>query len=194
MAQNSQSSLISTPTSQLSIAASTVVNDPPEELTWHSERWLRSIRPPIKRRGVAQSRIWQYGSYYIMLSKPTISAWRCDRCPYHHLISFKHDGTSNARRHLEYHHNIICPKETTVEVSREVQEEVELEEIEENEDSSTPGPIIRGLVQIVNVDDFRFHLVRWIVEKHLPFAVVEDVNGVEGGDRGRDAYSGMLSK
>jgi hypothetical protein len=28
----------------------------------------------------------------------------------------------------------------------------------------------------VNIDDFRFHLVRWIVERHIPFTVIEDTN------------------
>jgi len=37
-------------------------------------------------------------------------------------------------------------------------------------------PQIRGLVQTVNFDTYRYHLIRWIVERHLPFTIVEDAN------------------
>jgi hypothetical protein len=34
----------------------------------------------------------------------------------------------------------------------------------------------RSLYHVINIAAFRFHLIRWIVERHIPFTVVEDVN------------------
>ena len=33
---------------------------------------------------------------------------------------------------------------------------------------------MKGLIQTVNIDTFRYYLTRWIVERHIPFTVVED--------------------
>lgn len=48
------------------------------------------------------------------------------------------------------------------------------EEEEKVQDRSKKG--YKMLYTTVNFDNFRFHLIRWIVERHIPFSVVEDQN------------------
>jgi hypothetical protein len=38
------------------------------------------------------------------------------------------------------------------------------------------SPQVKGLVQTINIDSFRYYLTRWIVKHHIPFSVVEDTN------------------
>lgn len=45
---------------------------------------------------------------------------------------------------------------------------------EEDEAEVSESPYVKGLVQAVNIDTFRYYLTRWIVERHIPFTVVED--------------------
>jgi hypothetical protein len=38
------------------------------------------------------------------------------------------------------------------------------------------GPQYRELYYIVDIDTFRFYLIRWIVERHILFTIIEDIN------------------
>jgi hypothetical protein len=39
-----------------------------------------------------------------------------------------------------------------------------------------PSPEYSSLKTVVKIDNFRYHMTRWIVENHLPFTVIKDVN------------------
>src|ERR1700754_3758144 len=85
-------------------------------------------------------------------------------CP---CMILMHDSISNARKHIKSQHrvdlySIIARKRSYIE--------------EENSLVVQRSPQIKGLVQSVNLDHFRYYLVRWVVEKHIPFGVIEDDN------------------
>ena len=48
--------------------------------------------------------------------------------------------------------------------------------LEEEGKEAKSQPIVKGLIQMVNLDTFRYHLIRWVVERYIPFTVVKDVN------------------
>lgn len=166
---NSQSSLPSTvpPTStpsSLSLAQPPTVDFGPDTLSWEGVEWIRVERTVNKRRGVIPSPIWQWGSDYINVTDPTHHAWRCGLCVKQYLISFKQPAISNTSRHLRTVHNVDFKTSAPKRV------------IEEVEEGGVDQPQVKGLVQTINIDTFRFHLIRWIVERHIPFTVIEDVN------------------
>jgi hypothetical protein len=154
----------------MSIVPPSFLVDAPAEITWEGQRWLYIDHPPSKRRGVAQSRIWQYGYDYILATNPEMHAWRCGICIHNHLYLFKQDATSNCRKHLIRVHHVDTDSSTP---AKRLREEVE---VEGGSSEGSYTPMIRGLIQTVNIDEFRFHLIRWIVERHIPFTVVEDSN------------------
>jgi hypothetical protein len=132
---------------------------------------VRADDDPSTRRNVPLSAIWQFGVRYVSLTNPKEVAWRCSQCHIDHVIGG--DLTSNARRHLRTMHGILADSANKKRV-RDGDEEVE-EEGEERRGFQVV-PQIRGLVQTVNFDTYRYHLIRWIVERHLPFTIVEDAN------------------
>jgi hypothetical protein len=74
-------------------------------------------------------------------------------------------------------HHLEFDKSSTQKRSREeVEEGSNKEEEEEEEEKEEDRLKIKRLVQTVNMDTFRYYLTRWIVERHLPFTVVEDDN------------------
>jgi hypothetical protein len=157
----------------MSLLPPPIVNIGPETLTWKNIKWMRIDHPPSKRKNTVQSPIWQWGSDYINLANPDHHSWRCGLCIKDHLIDFKHDANTNTRRHLQAAHEIDLDKSTARKRSREVLEE---ESEEKGKKEAKGQPIVKGLIQMVNLDTFRYHLIRWVVERHIPFTVVEDVN------------------
>jgi hypothetical protein len=47
-------------------------------------------------------------------------------------------------------------------------------EIEEEEAAAQQPEILRGLIHSVNISRFRYHLLRWIVNRHISLIEVED--------------------
>lgn len=164
---SSQSSITSTPTSLASLVPPSSLGHAPQELTWNNARWLQVPHGTFNRRGHNDSLIWRWGHDFVKEANPEIHGWRCGLCIKDYLVILDGSSTSNARRHLKTKHhlnidNILPPKRTIEEV--------------EGERELLPPPQYRSLLQVINIDDFRFHLTRWIVERHIPFTVVEDEN------------------
>ena len=80
---------------------------------------------------------------------------------------FKPDGTFNARKHLRQTHGLIINSLTALERPRESTDQ-------ESDVMNTPQ--VKGVVQSVNIDTFRYYLVRWLLERHIPFTVVKNTN------------------
>ena len=163
---DSQSSL-SASISSLALPAPPPGSVPPAELYHSQQQWLRVEHPPSKRRGVLPSKIWEHGHDYISVTNPELHAWRCNYCVKDYLVIFKSDSTTNTWKHLRRVHGVEQERVVAQKRSRGATD------IEEN---ASESPQIRGLIQTVNIDTFRYHLVRWIVERHIPFTVVEDTN------------------
>ena len=88
-----------------------------------------------------------------------IKGWRCGYCLVDNLVIFTSDMTSNYRRHLLSTHGINVDLGGT--------KASKVEEV-------TPVKHQYSLLNIVNINDFYFYLLRWIVECHIPFLVVKD--------------------
>jgi hypothetical protein len=163
MAAYSQLSLPSTvpvtsnPTpSAISLSSPPLFNCGTEALTWKGTEWIRVGHASNKRRGVAQSPIWQWGSDCINIADPSHHSWRCGLCIKHFLISSKQSANSNTLRHLRTVHDVILENSSATKWSIEEVEECVEEEVVE-------GPRVKWLVPTVNIDTFRFHLICWIV-------------------------------
>lgn len=142
-----------------------VLNDPPQECIWKRHRFQLSHSQPNRSVITGRSkpsRIWQYGRLYFRVDDDTKHAWRCGLCANNTLVLIDASSTSNARKHIIHSHRIDINTESTTpsKGGGDVAEEV----------------TYRELYHVINVDTFRFHLIRWIVECHIPFNVVEDTN------------------
>jgi hypothetical protein len=49
-------------------------------------------------------------------------------------------------------------------------------EIRGEEEEAKRRSIYRSLYHVININAFRFHLIRWIVKRHIPFTVIKDIN------------------
>jgi hypothetical protein len=87
--------------------------------------------------------------------------------------------------HLKRLHSIDLDVPLTLKRPREEEDDGEEEDDEDDEEEEEDldigrltrhSPQVKGLVQSVNIDTFRYYLVRWIVKSHLPFDVVEDTS------------------
>ena len=76
--------------------------------------------------------------------------------------------TTNARRHLRLVHSINLDNARVWKCGRE--------EDEDDEVSTAKAPQIRGLTTVVNVDEFRYRLTRWMINRHVLFSEVENSN------------------
>src|SRR5438105_4532788 len=91
---------------------------------------MKMDHPPNERKGVPQSPLWQQGNDDINLANPNHRAWRCRLCIQDYPISFKHDATSNAWKHLDRVQNanldnVIAQKRLREEDDIDVEEEVQ---------------------------------------------------------------------
>ena len=143
---------------------------PPQELIYKHRRYRRIEHPPSKRRGLEQSQIWQHGTDYEYVDDTSIHGWRCLYCFKDHLAVMKPgiEVTTNARRHLRIVHSMNLDN---ARVRKRVREEDE-----EDEMPVAKAPQIKGLTTIVNVDEFRYRLTRWMVNRHVAFSEVENSN------------------
>ena len=141
---------------------------PPQELIYKHQRYRRIEHPPSKRRGLKQSQIWQHGTDYERVDNSDIHGWRCLYCfkDYLAVIKVGLEVTTNARRHLRDVHSMNLDN---ARVRKRVREENEEDEI-----PIVKAPQIKGLTTVVNVDEFRYCLTRWMVNRHVAFIEVEN--------------------
>jgi hypothetical protein len=158
---DSQSSCISDGTSLTSsLLAPSTLTHAPHLLVWREKHWRRIPHISNKRRGTGESPIWDWGHEYVDVEDDKTRAWRCGRCVKDYLAITSLNGTGNARAHLKGKHQMS---------------DIETFKIPKRpEDNSNQAH--QSLVQVVKINDFWYHLTRWIVENHLPFIVVEDDN------------------
>jgi hypothetical protein len=72
--------------------------------------------------------------------------------------------TTNALRHLRGAHSLILANARTRKRARDEFDE---------DDEGVIVPQVKGIMTVVNVDEFRYRLTRWIVNCHIPFNKVE---------------------
>jgi hypothetical protein len=77
------------------------------------------------------------------------------------LIILHGKSISPAARHLRKKHHIILHEEEASDVASNTTDGREL-------------PVVSGLIQRVDVEAFRYHLLRWIVNRQVAFIEVED--------------------
>ena len=142
----------------------------PQELMWRHQLFRLIEHPPSKRRGLEQSSIWDCGSDYECVSNSDLHAWRCHYCFKDYLVVIRKDQevTTNAHRHLRNAHSMSLKNTRSRKRKREEEEE------EEKDESVVRGPQVRGLTTVINVDEFRYRLTRWMVNRHVPFVEVEN--------------------
>ena len=63
----------------------------------------------------------------------------------------KQESTSNARKHLQKQHGLLRDKEVVV---------VKKRSWEEGGEKILDSPQVKGLIQVVNIDTFRYYLMR----------------------------------
>jgi hypothetical protein len=143
-------------------------NVPPQELMHKHQRFRRIEHRPSKRRGLEQSQIWEHGTDYECVDNADLHGWRCLYCFKGYLVVMKQgsDVTTNARRHLRNVHSMNLDNARTRKRGRD--------EYEEDEEPIVKAPQIRGLMTVVNVDEFRYRLTRWMVNRHVAFSEVEN--------------------
>lgn len=168
--ESSHSSLASTPTPSplASVVLSSLLSNPPEEIVWERATWLHIEAP--QGGGRQASGIWQHGHQYLKQEDLSQLLWRCGRCS-HYCIRIGVKGgrtsTGNPMRHLLRKHHINAKAAAAFGAGT----------VEEEEEEDSPYPQgFKMLYNTLNFEDFRFYLIRWIVERHIPFNVVEDRN------------------
>ena len=141
----------------------------PQELVWKHQLFRLIEHRPSKRRGLEQSQIWDHGSDYECVLNLDLYGWRCHYCFKNYLVVMKKgvDVTTNGYRHLRNAHSMNLESVRSRKRKRE--------EYKEEEDESTMrGPQVKGLTTVVNVDEFRYRLTRWMVNRHVAFIEVEN--------------------
>ena len=125
----------------------------PAEVSWQQRRWARIDHAVNRRKGATVSRIWQLGNKYIALNDPNLHAWRCQLCSGNSLISLPRNriGTGPAVRHIRKKHRMALEDNDGSDVAS-------ITSIGTND--SNPSSIVSSLIQRVNVDRFRYHLLR----------------------------------
>ena len=175
---DSQQSIMS---NDASSSLATLVSPPalkpaPPAFMWKRERWLHVEVTPPKRKGAPIAKIWNYGYEHRSEARYDTKDWRCGRCLKDNLVTFTTEMTTNCRRHLLTSHHIPLSKTGTTKAVEDAQDGEDGEEEDEEEEMKPVKSKLRSLIHVVNIEDFRFHLLRWIVERHVPFSVVEDQN------------------
>ena len=136
--------------------------------------WRRTGHQANIRRGTQQSRIWEHGDEYVEdAQRSSQPSWICDYCDA--VVSIKENlSSSNVVRHLKKSHQIILKRTRN---DREEEDEAESllsrETSREASVASTPQAGFRSLVTAFNVETFRSLLLRWIVQRQVPFSAVE---------------------
>jgi hypothetical protein len=140
-----------------------IPTDPPQQVTHRGLVWYLVDHEANQRRGSKRSVVWDIGNHYIAVSDPSKWAWRCQLCRGNMIIQLTNSSTAAAIRHLQKQH----PNHPLL--SDDVSSTVTSTEI------STPEGLVQSTIKTtINVNKFRYHLLRWIVNKQTPFDEVED--------------------
>ena len=141
-----------------------VPEGPPQEITKEGRVWYAVAHAANRRKGSKVSKIWSLGDQYIALDNPELIAWRCQLCSNEDaLIILPNKSTTSAMKHLQRKHNHLLA--STYEDSSDMATV-----------TSDRSRGYRSLITTVNVDLFRYHLLRWIVKRQVPFDEVEDAD------------------
>ena len=76
------------------------------------------------------------------------------------------DVTTNGHRHLRNTHSLYLDNVQSWKRKRE--------EKDEEDELAVRGPQVKGLTTVINVDEFRYRLTRWMVNRHVAFIEVEN--------------------
>ena len=141
---------------------------PPQQITHRGLVWYLVDHEANRGRGSKRSEVWDIGDQYIAISDPSKWAWRCQLCKGDNiLIILTKTSTAAALRHVQMKH----PGRET---------HADIEEASAMSDmvmtARTDGSLgFQSTIKAtINVDKFRYHLLRWIVNKQIPFNEVED--------------------
>jgi hypothetical protein len=139
-----------------------VAEGPPSEITKEGRVWYAVAHAPNRRKGSKISKIWRLGQQYIALDNPELIAWRCQLCnDTDALILLANKSTTSATKHLKRKHSDLP--------ANVYEDSSDITTI-----TSEGSRGYRSLVTTVDVDLFRYHLLRWIVKRQIPFDEVED--------------------
>ena len=141
--------------SSFPLPSSASISNPPTELSYQGRRYAFVDHAANRRRGSKQSGIWEFGHEYRDLNDSARRIWRCSLCLPNSIFSLSGNTTAPSVSHLRKKHRKLLQQE---------------EATSEQEDQE----IVRSLVHGVNISRFRYHLLRWIVQRHISFTEVED--------------------
>jgi hypothetical protein len=133
----------------------TSASNPPTELSYQGRTYTFVDHSANRRRGTKQSPIWKFGHEYQDQSNPNRRLWCCGLCQSSSLFSLAGNTTATSISHLRKKHKMLLQEEDTTSVL-------------ENEQT------VQALIHSVSIPRFRYHLLRWIVRRHISFTEVED--------------------
>lgn len=159
-----------------------------EILTVNGIRYRRCEPPPPTNRGVTRSVLWSHGDAYVLGEVPDIIAvWRCHFCK--DLVKLWKGMISNAKQHMDRNHkhqmlsigatyrdrtpssspSVVTPSQSASQV---------IQSVEEERDAPRTKREV-GQLQLTSylpkVDRWRDLLLRWCIEKHIPFSSINVV-------------------
>ena len=123
---------------------------PPAEIQYKGREWIRIDHRQNLKRGTTRSKAWDHGDEYVAVDDPDQHAWRCRNCADGNSLIILHGksaSTSPAARHLKKKHGILLHED-------------EASDIASNTTDGRELPIVSGLIQRVNVEAFRYYLLR----------------------------------
>jgi hypothetical protein len=134
---------------------------PPDRVRYGDQEWLLTIHPENRHRNSKVSPAWDHGQEYRLLNNPERKLWRCANCK--SCITLSDGSISAAVRHLKKKHKILL-RDEEVSVTGSVTGSVA---------GSERGEVARGLLQEIKVSDWRYWLLKWVIESHTPYRVIE---------------------
>ena len=144
-----------------SLVPPSVLTKAPDFLVYKEKCWQIVPHQPNRNRGSQTSAIWDWGNEYVWEDDYKLTAWRCGLCVNDYVSIMHSNSTGNARGHLRGKHKM---------------DKLEGRKLPKRPEHDSNAGQFKSLYHVVKIDDFWYHLTRWIVENHLPFNVVEDTN------------------
>lgn len=139
---------------------------PPQQITHRGLLWYLVDHQANRGKGSKRSEVWDIGDQYIAVNDPSRWAWRCQLCGDNNvLIILTKTSTAAALRHVQFKHPGRIVSAANDEATSDIA-------ITERTDGSLGYQ--SSIKTTVNIDKFRYHLLRWIVNKQVPFDEVED--------------------
>jgi hypothetical protein len=160
---------ISFASSDKQLLTTTPPGGPPLQIFKEGRIWEQFEHLPNRGKGSFASKVWDLGTEYRAADDGSKRAWRCSLCIGDSLAILSGNSTSPAHRHLKKKHKLLLGRESTDNESSYCDSDLS--------STVTDGlelPIHRSLVHSVNINQFRYHLLRWIVNRQLAFTEVED--------------------